>query len=62
MEFFKKTVFVVLVMGFSGVVLVLFNIIILVIGGIIVGGGDFVIKFNYIVGKVGVENLVNVVL
>lgn len=62
MEFFKKMVFVVLVMGFSGVVLVLFNIIILVIGGIIVGGGDFVIKFNYIVGKVGVENLVNVVL
>lgn len=62
MEFFKKMVLVVLVMGFSGVVLVLFNIIILVIGGIIVGGGDFVIKFNYIVGKVGVENLVNVVL
>lgn len=62
MEFFKKMVFVVLVMGFSGVVLVLFNIIILVIGGTIVGGGDFVIKFNYIVGKVGVENLVNVVL
>lgn len=62
MEFFKKMVFVVLVMGFSGVVLVLFNIIILVIGGIIVGGGDFVIKFNYIVGKVGVENLVNAVL
>lgn len=62
MEFFKKMVFVVLVMGFSGAVLVLFNIIILVIGGIIVGGGDFVIKFNYIVGKVGVENLVNVVL
>lgn len=61
MEFFRKMVLVVLVMGFSGVVFVLLNIIILVIGGMIVGGGDLVIKLNYMVGKVGVENLVDVV-
>ncbi|HHH6703387.1 TPA: asparaginase [Escherichia coli] len=61
MEFFKKTAFAALVMGFSGAALALPNITILATGGTIAGGGDSATKSNYTAGKVGVENLVNAV-